>query len=153
MKTANELEMDGYCISTDPHKLDTRLIHQYLSQDSYWAQNIPLAVVEKSIANSFCFGVYLNDAQVGFARLVTDKATFAYLADVFILPAYRGRGLSKWLIATILAHPEVQGLRRWLLGTKDAHGLYKQFGWLPLSEDAIHRFMQLHNPVVYQPEQ
>jgi GNAT superfamily N-acetyltransferase len=144
-----DIEKDGYTISTDAAKLDLTLIHQYLSRDSYWAQNIPFDVVERSVANSFCFGMYHNNRQMGFARLVTDKATFAYLADVFILPEHRGRGLSKWLIGFIHSHPEMQGLRRWLLGTKDAHGLYKQFGWTPLTEEIVPRFMQLHNPDVY----
>lgn len=149
MKKETEIEKDGYTISTDAAKLDLTVIHQYLSRDSYWAQHIPLEVVERSIANSFCFGVYRNSRQVGFARLVTDKATFAYLADVFILPEHRGKGLSKWLLSVIHSHPEMQGLRRWLLGTKDAHDLYKQFGWAPLPEDVVPRFMQLHTPDVY----
>jgi GNAT superfamily N-acetyltransferase len=142
----------GYEISTDPSKLDIQLIHQYLSKESYWAGNIPLRVVERSVANSFCFGVYHGNKQVGFARLVTDKATFAYLGDVFILEEHRGKGLSKWLLETIHAHPDMQGLRRWLLGTRDAHGLYKQFGWTPLPEELVPRFMQLHNPDVYRNE-
>lgn len=149
MKNTTDTEKDGYAISTDPARLDLGVIHQYLSQDSYWAQNIPMEVVERSVANSFCFGMYHNNQQMGFARLITDKATFAYLADVFILPEHRGKGLSKWLMAVIHSHPEMQGLRRWLLGTKDAHGLYEQFGWVPLSGDVVPRFMQLHTPDVY----
>lgn len=145
-----ELEEQGYAISTDPALLDINAIHRYLSQDSYWAKNIPLTVVERSVANSFCFGVYHSGKQAGFARLITDKATFAYLADVFILPEHRGKGLSKWLVACIQAHPDVQGLRRWLLGTLDAHALYAQFGWKPLPEELVPRFMQLHNPDVYK---
>jgi len=140
---------DGYLISTNPEKLDIPLIHQYLSEESYWAKNVPIEIVERSIANSFCFGMYNESGQIGFARLVTDKATFAYLADVFILPEHRGKGLSKWLMKTIHAHPDVKGLRRWMLGTRDAHGLYAQFGWVPLPEDVVPRFMQLHNPDVY----
>ena len=107
-------------------------------------------MVEKSIANSLCFGVYFEGNQVGFARLATDKATFAYLADVFILDEHRGKGLSKWLMATIHAHPELQGLRRWLLGTRDAHGLYEQFGWTRFGDEQKERFMQFHNPNVYK---
>jgi GNAT superfamily N-acetyltransferase len=149
MKKETDIEKGGYTISTDAAMLDLTVIHQYLSCDSYWAQNIPLEVVERSIANSFCFGIYHNSRQVGFARLVTDKATFAYLADVFILPEHRGKGLSKWLMKIIHSHPETQGLRRWMLGTKDAHGLYKQFGWTPIPEDIVPRFMQLHYPDVY----
>jgi GNAT superfamily N-acetyltransferase len=136
------LSKEDYLISTDKELLNIELIHDYLSQQSYWASNIPKAVVEKSIANSLCFGIYHTAAQIGFARLITDMATFAYLADVFIVPAYRGKGLSKWLMETIHAHPELQNLRRWVLGTRDAHGLYAQFGWTMLDEDAAGRFMQ-----------
>jgi GNAT superfamily N-acetyltransferase len=139
-----------YRISTDPALLDTDLIHDYLSNRSYWAANIPKEVVERSIANSLCFGLYWKDQQAGFARLVTDKATFAYLADVFILEEYRKKGLSKWLLTVIQAHPELQGLRRWMLATRDAHGLYEQFGWTVLDEDTRKRFMQRHNKNVYQ---
>lgn len=150
MEKTTDFQKDGYTISTNPSRLDLQVIHQYLSRDSYWAQNIPLEVVERSIANSFCFGIYYNSEQVGFARLITDKATFAYLADVFLLPEHRGKGLSKWLMTVIHSHPEMQGLRRWMLGTRDAHGLYKQFGWVPLNEEVVPRFMQLHNPDVYK---
>lgn len=142
-------EQEGYTISTDNAKLDIGVIHHYLSEESYWAKNIPLEVVKRSIDNSLCFGLYHQHTQIGFARLITDKATFAYLADVFIIESYRGKGLSKWLVQTIQIYPEVQGLRRWMLGTKDAHGLYAQFGWTPLPEEMVSRFMQLHNPDVY----
>jgi N-acetylglutamate synthase-like GNAT family acetyltransferase len=137
-------EKDGYKISTDPGELDVQVIHQYLSVDSYWAQEIPVYVVKKAIANSLCFGLYKNNSQIGFARLVTDKATFAYLADVFVLEEYRGQGLSKWLMEVIQSHPDVQGLRRWMLMTRDAQGLYEQFGWTVLDEDARTRCMQRH---------
>ncbi len=149
MTITAECRNDGYEISTDPAKLDIGMIRQYLSGESYWAKNIPLAVVERSVANSFCFGVYYQNRQVGLARLITDKATFAYLCDVFILSEHRGKGLSKWLLATIHDHPDMQGLRRWLLGTRDAHGLYAQFGWVPFTEGLASRFMQLHNSNVY----
>jgi GNAT superfamily N-acetyltransferase len=139
----------NYSISTNPALLQIELIHQYLAEESYWAKNIPLEVVKQSIEGSLCFGLYCDDAQIGFARLITDKATFAYLADVFILPTHRGKGLSKWLMQTIHAHPQLQGLRRWLLGTKDAHTLYEQFGWTRFGEEQLHRFMQLHNPNMY----
>jgi len=139
----------SYSISTNKALLNVAYVHQYLSQQSYWAHNIPLHTVAKSINNSLCFGVYDNKQQIGFARLVTDMATFAYLADVFIDEAYRGKGLSKWLLQFIQAHPELQCLRRWMLGTKDAHGLYEQFGWTRFGEEQTHRFMQLHNPAVY----
>jgi len=152
-----EARKENYFVSTDVSKLNVDLIHRYLSEESYWAKGIPRDIVEKSIANSLCFGVYCNDeqtlpagGQVGFARLVTDKATFAYLADVFILPAYRGKGLSKFLMETINVHPELQGLRRWWLFTKDAHGLYEQFGWTSIQDDISKRSMQKHNPDVYK---
>ncbi|HNP21669.1 MAG TPA: GNAT family N-acetyltransferase [Panacibacter sp.] len=150
MNSAYEAGEAGYIISTDTAKLNIGLIHHYLSRESYWAQGIPRAIVEKSITNSICFGIYKTGEQVGFARVVSDKATFAYLADVFVLPAYRGKGLSKFLMKTIHAHPDLQNLRRWWLGTKDAHGLYAQFGWTLINEDVAKRFMQLHNPDVYK---
>jgi len=137
-------EIDDYKISTDPGELDLKLIHKYLSEESYWAEGIPLETVEKALANSLCFGLYKSKKQIGFARLVTDKATFAYLADVFVLEEYRGQGLSKWLMEVIQSHPELQGLRRWMLMTRDAQGLYEQFGWTVLDEDARQRCMQRH---------
>ncbi len=127
------------------------MIHKYLTQQSYRAKNIPFEVVERSIANSFCFIVYHYGKQIGLARLITDKAIFAYLADVFILEEHRGKRLSKWLLSIIHSHPDMQGLRRWMLGMRDAHRLYAQFGWVPLSEAIVSRFMQLHNPNVYNP--
>lgn len=139
---------DDYHISTDKNKLQTEMIHQYLSTESYWAANIPLATVERCIQGSICFGIYQNEKQIGFARVVSDAGSFAYLADVFILNEHRGKGLSKWLMKVILAHPDLQGLRRWLLATRDAHTLYAQFGFTPL--DNPDRFMQLHNPDVYR---
>jgi GNAT superfamily N-acetyltransferase len=123
---------NNFCISTNKLKLDIDVVHHYLSVESYWAKNIPLSIVKKSIEGSICFGVYDNDIQIGFARVITDEATFAYLADVFILENYRGQGLSKWLMQTILDCPNLQGLRRFLLATKDAHSLYAQFGFVPL---------------------
>lgn len=145
-----ELVKDGFLISTNKALLDVGLVHQYLSEVSYWAKDIPLATVEKSIEYSLCFGMYENGKYIGFGRLVTDIATFAYLADVFIVEAFRGKGLSKWLMQAIHAHPELQGLRRWLLGTKDAHGLYAQFGWIKFTDEQSYRFMQLHNPNAYR---
>lgn len=145
-----EESKDEYLISTNSSLLNVELIHDYLSRQSYWAKDIPLEVVEKSISNSLCFGLYCNQQQIGFARLVTDKATFAYLADVFILSEHRGKGLSKWMMEVIQSHPELQGLRRWMLGTRDAHSLYEQFGWTVLDEDTRKRFMQRHNKNAYQ---
>ncbi len=122
-----------YTISTDKARLNVPLIHQFLSQESYWAKNITLAIVQRSIENSLCFGVYHQDEQVGFARVITDQATFAYLSDVFVIPAHRGRGISKQLIEAISQWPTLQGLRRWVLATRDAHALYEQFGFTALN--------------------
>jgi GNAT superfamily N-acetyltransferase len=125
---------DGFIISTDKTKLDIAMIHQFLSAESYWSKNIPLSIVQKSIEGAVCFGIYetAQEKQVGFARVITDGATFGYLADVFVINEYRGKGLSKWMIQCILEHPELQGFRRWMLATRDAHGLYSQFGFEPL---------------------
>jgi GNAT superfamily N-acetyltransferase len=122
-----------YQVSTDPARLDIEVIHSYLTQ-SYWAAGIARERVERSIAHSLCFGLYHLGNQVGFARVISDFTTFAYLADVFVLESHRGRGLSKWMMACILDHPELQGLRRWMLGTRDAHGLYAQFGFTELDD-------------------
>jgi GNAT superfamily N-acetyltransferase len=119
-----------FLISTDPARLDLAVIHSFLST-SYWAKGIPLATIRAALAHSLAFGLYEDARQVGFARVVTDTATFAYLADVFVLESHRGQGLAKWLMAAILAHPELQGLRRWMLVTRDAHGLYRQQGFQP----------------------
>lgn len=139
---------EGYSISEDKDLLDINVIHRYLSEESYWAKNIPVEVLQKSLDNALCFGVYFQGHQIGFARLVTDKSTFAYLADVFILEAHRNKGLSKRLMETIMAHPELQGLRRWMLATRDAHRLYAQYGWEPLSHPE--RLMQIVHPDIYQ---
>lgn len=150
MDTFYKARKDEFLISTNPSLLNIDVIHTYLSKESYWASGIPRDVVEKSVQHSLCFGLYKGDEQIGFARLVTDKATFAYLADVFILESYRGKGLSKWLIEVIQAHPELQGLRRWVLGTRDAHELYEKFGWTVFTEETRKRFMQRHFPDVYK---
>ncbi len=144
-----EKEKDGYSLTTDNSRMDLAMVHQYLSEESYWAKGIPKEVVATSIEHSLCFGLFYETQQIGFARLITDKATFAYLADVFILPAHRGKGLSKWLLQCIHAHPAVQNLRRWLLGTRDAHTLYEQFGWTRFTEGVSQRFMQKHDPEIY----
>lgn len=125
---------DEYVISTDPARLDVSLIHTFLSQSSYWAQNRSLERVILSIENSLNFGLYHDERQIGFARIVTDYATFAWLADVFIIEDYRGHGLGKWLIETVVGHPALQVLRRWVLATRDAHGLYGQFGFVELRQ-------------------
>lgn len=141
-----EWRREGYTISTDEARLDRAAIHSFL-RDSYWARGIPIEVVEKSIRNSLCFGLYDGDAQVGFARVITDRATFAYLADVFVLPSHRGRGLAVWLTEVIRAHPELQGLRRWMLATRDAHALYRRSGFQALEDPA--RFMEIVDRGVY----
>lgn len=134
----------GFSISTDNNLLDIDLIYNYLDKDSYWANGIPFDKLERSIKNSLCFGVYFENKQIGFARVVTDKAVFAYLADVFILPEFRKQGLSKWLVQTIMDHPDLQGLRRWSLATVDAHGLYAQFGFTEITNPE--RWMQIFTP-------
>ena len=132
--------VNTYDISTDPSRLQLEAIHAYLTR-SYWSPGIPIELVARAIANSMCFGLYRGDEQVGFARVVTDKSSFAYLADVYVLEAHRGQGLSKRLVETIQAHPELQGLRRFMLATRDAHGLYAQFGFKPLG--APERLMEI----------
>ena len=150
-QTKTKLGRDGarisrvntYDISTDPGRLQPDAIHAYLTR-SYWSPGIPKEVVARGIANSMCFGIYQGESQVGFARVVTDKASFAYLADVYVLEEHRGQGLSKRLVGEILAHPELQGLRRVLLATADAHGLYAQFGFKALA--APDRMMEVRIP-------
>jgi GNAT superfamily N-acetyltransferase len=139
-----EWTSEHYLISDDRDRLDRDLVHRFLRDDSYWSQGVPREVVDRSIDNSLCFGLYDGTAQVGFARLVTDRSTFAFLADVFVLPSHRGRGLAKWLCATVLAHPDLVGVRRVLLGTDNAHGLYEQLGFTPL--DQTERFMDIFFP-------
>jgi GNAT superfamily N-acetyltransferase len=136
-----------FLLSTDPDLLDLDVIHSFLTA-SYWAKGIPREVVASSIRNSLCFAVYKEAQQVGFARAISDFSTYAYLADVFVLDAYRGHGLGKWMMEAIMRHPQLQGLRRWTLATRDAHPLYAQFGFTPLKKPG--NFMELHNPNVYQ---
>ncbi|MCW3093898.1 MAG: N-acetyltransferase [Ferruginibacter sp.] len=138
---------EKFTISTDQSRLNVLYIHQFLER-SYWAQNIPLGTVKKSIEGAVCFGVYDGEKQVGFARVITDKATFGHLADVFIDESYRGLGLSKWLVETIMNHPDLQGFRSWQLGTRDAHGLYAKFGFRALENPE--RMMRKHDPDVYK---
>jgi GNAT superfamily N-acetyltransferase len=138
--------MSAYEITCDRSRFDPVAIHRFLTQ-SYWSPGIPLAVVERAIANSLCFGVLFEHQQIGFARVITDRATFAYLADVYVLPEHRGRGLSLRLMEQIVQHPDLQGLRRIMLATRDAHALYKKFGFKPLAAPDI--MMELHDPNVY----
>lgn len=129
-----EWKKGDYVISSDDARIDLPFVFNFLSQVSYWAQGRSLDVVQKSLENSLNFGVFLGDQQVGFARVVSDYSTFAWLADVFIVPDHRGKGLGKWLIEVITTHPDLQNLRRWLLATRDAHELYSQFGFERLRE-------------------
>lgn len=124
-----EWQKDGFVISTDKRKLQPAVIHQYLSQESYWAQGIPLEKVRLSIKNSRCFGIYFNKKLIGFCRVVSDNVRMAWLGDVFVLPEFRGRGLSKWLMECVFEDYEPLKIRTWTLGTSDAHGLYRQFGF------------------------
>ena len=121
-------EARGIVISTDPSRLDLEVIHGFLSA-SYWAAGIPRDVVERALSHSLCFGAYERGRQVGFARVISDRATYAYVSDVFVLESHRGRGVGKRLMAAIMAHPDLQDLRRWTLFTRDAHGLYRQYGF------------------------
>ncbi|GAB4465738.1 MAG: GNAT family N-acetyltransferase [Armatimonadaceae bacterium] len=129
--TGDEWKQGEFTISTDPARVDVDVVHRWLSEESYWAQDCSRDSVERSIAGSLTFGIYHDPtgAMVGFARIITDGATFSYLTDVFVLPEWRGQGLSKWLMETIWTHPDLQGQRRWLLATADAHTLYAQFGF------------------------
>ena len=127
------MHVSDYEISCDPERIDVPLVHTFLS-GSYWAGGRSRETVERSIKNSLCFGVYAAARQIGFARVITDRAVFAYLADVFVVPEFRGRGVSKALMRAILAHPDLQDLRTFLLGTRDAHGLYARFGFGPILE-------------------
>lgn len=141
-----EWTRDGFTVSCDPAKLDRTVVAEFLAA-SYWASNIPSGTVSRSIDGSLCFALLEDSRQIGFARVITDRATIAYLGDVFVLPEYRGRGLGKWLVDCVLAHPELQGLRRWLLVTRDAHTLYAPRGFAPLAHPE--GFMERHDPQVY----
>jgi GNAT superfamily N-acetyltransferase len=136
-----------FTVCDERSRLDVAVIHDYL-RGSYWAPDVPLEIVQRSIDNALCFGVFVAEQQVGFGRVITDRATFAYLADVFILEKWRGRGASKFLMQCIRAHPELQSLRRWMLATADAHGLYRQFGFSDLREPQ--RLMEIVDRDVYR---
>lgn len=142
-----ERHRDGYTVSTDPARLDLVAVHAFLTT-SYWSPGIPFDAVARAVRGSLCFGLYGGAEQVGFARAVTDRATFAYLCDVYVLDAHRGRGLGDWLVRTAVAHPDLQGLRRFLLATRDAHGLYERIGFRPLAKPES--FLEIHRPDVYQ---
>lgn len=141
---AHELHRGEYLISTDSERLDLEFIHSFLSTETYWATGRPFDVVKHSIENSLPFGLYHRDRQIGFARVVTDYATFGWIADVFVIEEFRGQGLGKWLMEAMITHPELQGFRRWVLATKDAHDLYRQFGFTELKRPE--RWMERHDP-------
>jgi GNAT superfamily N-acetyltransferase len=142
----NEWKRGPYTISTNPALLDLEVIYDFLTK-SYWAAGVPAPVVKRSVENSLPFGLYKDGRQIGFARVITDYATFAYLADVFILEPFRGAGLGKWLVTVIDSHPELKGLRRWMLATRDAHKLYQAVGFESLRQPD--RWMEKHDPNVY----
>jgi GNAT superfamily N-acetyltransferase len=144
----NEWTRHGYTITTDQARFDLDVIYRFLSGDSYWARGMRREVFDRSICNSLCFGLLSGDRQVGFARVISDMATIAYLGDVFIAPEHRGKGLSKWLMECVMTHPSLQGLRRWILVTADAHGVYERVGFGPLK--APERYMEKHDPEVYR---
>ena len=141
------MQTEQFEISTDKQRLDVEMIHRFLIEESYWAKTRTQEQTRTAIQNSLCFGVYEGDRQVGFARVVSDLATFAYLGDVFVLSEYRGRGVSKRLMKTIIEHPDLQGLRRWLLATRDAHGLYELFEFSSLKHPD--RWMERTAPDAY----
>ena len=143
-----ERRRGAYTISTDPQRLDVELIHRYLSTATYWATGRPREIVQRSLEHSLCFGLYHDDEQVGFARVITDYATFAWVADVFVLEAYRGQGLGTWLTEVIISHPELQGFRRWALATKDAQDLYRKFGFAELKRPE--RWIERHDPATQE---
>ena len=138
---------EGLRLSTRAEEMDVDAVHAYLSGESYWARGVPRETVARAIQHSLCVGVFHGAAQVAFARAVTDRATYAYLADVYVLERYRGRGLGRWMMDTLVAHPDLQGLRRWMLMTHDAHGLYARFGFSALAHPE--RAMERTDPGVY----
>jgi GNAT superfamily N-acetyltransferase len=138
---------ETFTITCDPAKQDLQVIAEFLAS-SYWAQDIPPDIVAKSLQHSLCFALLDGERQIGFARVISDYATIAYLGDLFVLPEYRGQGLGKWLMECVMSHPELQELRRWILATRDAHGLYQKFGFMPLKSPEV--FMERHDPNVYR---
>jgi len=143
-----EWRRGDFVVSDDPARLDKSTVVRFIT-GSYWAEGIPQATMQRAIAHSLCFGLYEGDRQVGFARVVTDRATFGYLCDVFVEEAHRGEGLGQWLVECVLQHPELQGLRRLSLMTRDAHTLYQRFGFKPMADPT--RYLEIHRPNVYKP--
>ena len=143
-----EWRRGDFLVTTDSARFDLDAIHDFLANQSYWSRGIPRSTFERSLANSLGFALLQGSRPIGFARVISDFATVAYLGDVFIVDDYRGRGLAKWLMDCVMAHPDLQGLRRWSLVTSDAHGLYRQFGFTPLANPE--KFMERHDPDVYR---
>ena len=142
-----ERTRDRFSISTDPARLDIQAMHAYLSR-AYWSEGIPLEIIAKAVKHSLCFGLFDGPHQIGLARVITDKATFAYLCDVYVLEEYRGQGLGKWMMEAVCSHPDLQNLRRFALLTRDAHGLYEKFGFTQLSDPR--RYMEVVRPDIYK---
>jgi GNAT superfamily N-acetyltransferase len=142
-----ERHQDGFTVTTDPDRLDLDAIHAALSQ-AYWSEGIPKDIVERGLRGSLCFGLYSEEGQIGLARVITDRASFAYLCDVYVLPEFRGRGLGKFLIVCVMEHPDLQGLRRFHLVTRDAHELYRPFGFTEVKSPERH--MEIVRPDVYR---
>jgi len=145
---AEEWRRGEFQISTDPARVDLPTVHDFLTKEAYWSPGISIDIVRRSLEGSIAFGLYRGGEQVGFTRVVSDRATFAWICDVFVLDAYRGRGLGKWLMECVMAHPELQGLRRWMLATRDAHGLYEQSGFKELHDPM--KFMERWDPEIYR---
>ena len=143
-----EWRRGDFVVSDDPARLDKATVVRFIT-GSYWAEGIPQATMQRAIAHSLCFGLYEGDKQLGFARVVTDRATFGYLCDVFVEESHRGEGLGQWLVECVLEHPELQGLRRLSLMTRDAHTLYQRFGFKPMADPT--RYLEIHRPNVYKP--
>ena len=143
----SEWQNGKFTVSTDKSRLQIEVIHSFLANDSYWAQARLLEQTQTAIEHSICFGLYIGERQIGFARVISDQATFAYIGDVFVVAEFRGRGLSKWLMEVIVSHPDLQNLRRWVLATRDAHGLYEKFDFGPLK--VPDRWMERTAPDAY----
>ena len=148
---AIEWSRPGFEVSDDPRRLELATVHRFISKESYWAEGISEALLARAIAHSLCFGLYAGARQVGFARVVTDRATYGYLCDVYVDRTLRGQGLGKWLVACVLEHPDLQGLRRIALMTRDAHDLYRPFGFRTMPEAT--RYLEIHRPDVYKKEE
>lgn len=138
---------EPFLVSTDPNRIQVDAVHRFLSE-SYWAEQIPREIVARALQNSLCFGLYHQDDQIGLARMITDRATFAYLCDVYVEVAWRGQGLAKWMLTCAFSHPDLQGLRRMNLVTRDAHDLYRAFGFSELSQPGGH--LEKRDPDVYK---